>query len=110
MAGAVGKQASFNRTIEAGGPEFLTWEQVAGLLSKKAGRNVQIIKLPAWFARAGQEAMAPFSQSASNVLGLVKLVASFQPRWEAPSIVEEFDLPAQTTMAEYLDQNWSGAA
>ncbi|MGX9356657.1 SDR family oxidoreductase [Roseobacteraceae bacterium S113] len=109
MAGVVGRQASYNRTLEAGGPEWLTWGEVADLLSRKAGRKVRIVKLPGWFARSGQLMMKPFSSSAANVLALVHLVASHQPRWEAPDVVSEFDLPPQTTVAEYLDQNWSDA-
>ncbi|GFE65881.1 SDR family oxidoreductase [Litoreibacter roseus] len=110
MAGVVGKQASYNRTLEAGGPEWLTWGEVATLLSKKTGRPVRVVTLPAWFARLGQGMMTPVSPSAANILALVRLVASHQPRWEAPSVVEEFDLPPQTTVAEYLDRNWSDGA
>ncbi|MEM7488664.1 MAG: NmrA family NAD(P)-binding protein [Pseudomonadota bacterium] len=109
MAGVVGKQASFNRTLEAGGPEWLTWGEVAELMSAKAGRPVRVVKLPAWFARLGQAIVAPVSPSAGNILGLIKLVASHQPLWEAPDVVKAFDLPPQTTVAEYLDANWTPA-
>lgn len=100
MAGVVGKETSYNRIIEAGGPEWLTWATVAKLLSKKTGRKVRVVKLPAWFARLGQVIINPFSSTASNVLGLVKLVASHQPHWEAPSVISEFYLPPQTTVAQ----------
>lgn len=109
MAGVVGKQASFNRTLEAGGPEWLTWSDVAKLLSRKAGRKIRVVTMPGWFARAGQLLVQPFSPPAANILALVNLVASHQPHWEDPSVIEEFDLPRQTTLAEYLDQNWSDA-
>ena len=109
MSGVVGRQASYNRTLEVGGPQWLTWAEVAELLSEKAGRKVRIIKLPSWFARAGQLMVTPFSSTASNVLALMNLVSSHQPRWEASPVIEEFDLPRQTTLAEYLDQNWSDA-
>ena len=109
MSGVVGRQASYNRTLEVGGPQWVTWAEVAELLSEKAGRKVRIIKLPSWFARAGQLMVTPFSSTASNVLALMNLVSSHQPRWEASPVIEEFDLPRQTTLAEYLDQNWSDA-
>ncbi|UWR21213.1 SDR family oxidoreductase [Sulfitobacter sp. S190] len=107
MAGIVGKQASFNRTIEAGGPEWLTWAEVAVLLSKHAHRPVRAVKMPGWFARMGQLMMKPVAPSAASILALIHLVSSHQPKWDSAPIVEEFDLPKQTTLAEYLDQNWS---
>lgn len=76
MADVVGKQTSRNRTFEAGGPEYLTWGEVAELLSKKAGRRVRVKTLPAWYAWLGQWMMVPIWPSAANVLALVKLVAS----------------------------------
>lgn len=109
MAGVVGRPSSHDRIIEAGGPEWLTWGEVAELMSAKAGRHVRAVPMPGWFARVGQVTVGPFSASAGNVLALIKLVATHQPHWEAPSIVEEFDLPRQVTVAEYLDANWTAA-
>ncbi|MEM0948219.1 MAG: NmrA family NAD(P)-binding protein [Pseudomonadota bacterium] len=106
MAATVGKQAAHNRTIEAGGPEWITWGQVADLMSKKAGRKVRAVTMPAWFAAIGQALTQPFFPAASNVLGLTRFVAAYQPRWDSAPIVEEFDLPPQLTVAEYLDRNW----
>lgn len=109
MAGVVGKQAAMNRTIEAGGPEWLTWGEVAALMSRKAGRPVRVVPMPGWFAALGQRLVAPFSASAGNVMALIKLVATHQPRWEAPDVVAEFDLPPQQSVADYLDANWKPA-
>lgn len=110
MAGSVGREETYDRIIEAGGPQWLTWREVAELVSQKAGRKVRPISMPGWFAATGQSMMRPIMPSAYNVLGLVKLVASHQPRWEAPSIVDELGLPPQITVAEYLDRNWSSLA
>lgn len=107
MAGVVGKQAAYERTIESGGPAWVTWGELAELMSKKAGRKVRVIPMPAWFARVGQLMTRPFSASASNVLALVKLVAHYQPDWKSAPVVAEFDLPKQTSVAEYLDQHWT---
>ncbi len=106
MAGVVGKQAAYNRTIESGGPEWLTWTQVAELLSEKAGRKVRVVSMPAWFAAMGQAMMTPVWPSAAGVLGLVKFVSRYQPDWKSAPVVAEFDLPHQTTVAEYLDRHW----
>lgn len=109
MSAVVGQQASYNRTLEAAGPEWLSWSEVADLLSDKSGRNMRVVKLPGWFARTGQILVSPFSSTAANVLGLLNPVASHQPRWEAPQTTPEFNMPPQTTVAEHLDQNWPRA-
>ena len=107
MAGAVGRDDCLNHTIEAGGPEWVTWREVAEKLSRKVGHKVRPVPMKAWFAATGQTAMVPFMPSAANVLGLVKLVAAHQPRWGNPPIVQELNLPEQITLDRYIEQNWS---
>ena len=107
MAGAVGRQDCFDRTIEAGGPEWVTWGEVAEKLSRRAGRKVRPVLMGAWFAATGQALLRPLMPSAANVLGLVKFVAAHQPRWEAPAIVSELGLPEQITVDRYVKENWN---
>ncbi|MEM9840504.1 MAG: NmrA family NAD(P)-binding protein [Pseudomonadota bacterium] len=109
LAASVGREELYNRTIEAGGPEWLTWSDVAQILSKKTGRTVRTITLPAWFARIGQQAFSPVMPSAGNVLGLVRYLATDQPRWEAPEIVRQLNLPEQITVRQYIDENWGNS-
>lgn len=59
MAGTVGHQNALNRIIEAGGPEWITWAEVAELLAKKIDRNVRTLPIPAWFAGIGQSIVQP---------------------------------------------------
>lgn len=106
MAGMVGREDAYDQIIEGGGPEWITWAEVATLLSEKAGRKVKTLSMPVWLATMSQVLMKPFMPSAGNVLGLVKLVADYQPRWENPPVVKAFNLPPQITVADYLAQNW----
>lgn len=107
MVATVGHENAHNRIIEAGGPQWVTWNQIAELVGEKAGRKVKTIALPAWFAAAGQLLMRPFMASAANVLGLTKFVASYQPTWDSSPIVEEFGLPPQLTVKDYINRNWA---
>ncbi|MEM8796047.1 MAG: NmrA family NAD(P)-binding protein [Pseudomonadota bacterium] len=109
MAGVVGKQSAYNRTLESGGPEWVTWGEVAELMQKKTGRKIRVIPMPGWIANVGSKLMKPIWPSASNILALVKLVATHQPDWRSAPIVSEFDLPKQMTLSEYLDRHWSPA-
>ena len=106
LSASVGREELFNQTIEAGGPEWLTWADVAEKLSRKVGRPVRPVPLPAWFAATGQVLLTPLMPPAGNVLGLVRYLATDQPHWEAPEIVERLNLPNQITLDQYIDANW----
>ena len=106
LVGAVARPANGYRVIEAGGPEWLTWQQVAEAISVHAGRKVRAVPVPAGIARLGQLIARPFAPSAANVFGLLNFVATYQPRWEAPPVVDEFSLPPQTTLKAFLEENW----
>ena len=62
--------------------------------------------MPAWLLRINRALAAPFSPAAENMFALMGFVANFQPRWEAPSVVERFKLPKQMTVSDYLDANY----
>lgn len=96
-----------NLLIESGGPEWLTWKQIGDLVAAKAGRRkVRLIPVPPWAARMQQLMVRPFSAPAANMMALIGFVAAFQPRWDSAAAIQKLGLPRQTTLAEYLDQNY----
>lgn len=109
MVGGMLYEGSENLLIEAGGPEWLTWGEIAEIISRKVGRKVRVLPMPGWIARMNKALATPFSPAAANMFALMGFVASFQPRWEAPSVVKTFDLPKQLTLSEYLDANYEAA-
>ncbi|MEM7641106.1 MAG: NAD(P)H-binding protein [Pseudomonadota bacterium] len=105
LVGVIGRADAYNRIVEAGGPAWVTWGEVARLMSARVGRRVRVVAMPAWLAAIGQAMLRPWP-SASNVLGLVRFVAAYQPRWETPEAVAEFGLPPQISVSQYLDRTW----
>lgn len=105
MAASVSSPRTLRRTIELGGPEWLTWRDVADLFSQRLGRPVRPVTMPRWFANTGRLAAKPFSPSVSNVLALTTFVATYQPRWEDAPVVAELGLPPQQSVADYLDEH-----
>ncbi len=105
MAAAVEAPNMNRRTISFGGPEWLTWAQIAQLIGDRIDRTVRPVPMPAWLASAGRAATKPLSPSASNVLALVTYVARHQPRWNDADIVAELGIPPRQTVAHYLDQH-----
>ena len=93
--------------IEAGGPEWLTWREIAAIAAKKVGRKkIRIIPIPGWLARLNQAMARPFSASAANIFALMAFVAEYQPHWKSQQVVEKFGLPKQLTVSDYLDLNY----
>jgi uncharacterized protein YbjT (DUF2867 family) len=93
--------------IEANGPQWLTWRQIADTIAAKTGRKkVRIIPLPARVAWLNQTLARPFSPSAANIFALMGFVAEYQPRWDSAPVVKQLGLPQQWTLADYLDHNY----
>ena len=92
--------------IEASGPQWLTWRQIADTIGTKTGRKVRIIPLPAWLARLNQTIAQPFSAPAASLFALMGFVAAYQPRWDSAPTVRQLSLPPQLTLADYLDLNY----
>lgn len=105
MAGCVDHPDVHNVTIEAGGPEWRSWRELAGMLSERLGRPVHPVTMPAWLPAMGRASLKHIWPSASNVLALTQFVATYQPTWDASSWVERLGLPPQQTFASYLDEN-----
>ena len=97
--------------VEAGGPQWLTWRQIADTIAVRTGRKkVRIIPLPARLIRLNQALAQPFSASAASVFALMGFVAEYQPRWESAETVRTLNLPRQWTVADYLDHNYRRTA
>ena len=107
MVGGALYEGADNLLIEAGGPEWLTWGEIADIIGKKTGRTVKVLPMPAWMIAINRTLAAPFSPAAENMFALMGFVANHQPRWEAPSVVERFKLPMQMTVSDYLDANYA---
>lgn len=106
IVGAALYEGTDNLLIEASGPEWLTWRQIADIVGEKTGRKIKIIPLPAWLARLNQSLVTPFSRPVANIFALMGFVASYQPRWDSAPVVTRFNLPRQLTVADYIDANY----
>jgi len=106
LVGGALYEGADNLLIEAGGPEWLTWGEIADIIGRKTGRKVRVLPMPAWMIAINRALAAPFSPAAENMFALMGFVARHQPRWEAPSVVARFDLPKQMTVSDYLDANY----
>ncbi len=71
--------ATLNAQLEVGGPQWLSWRDVAALYAQVLGRPVRTVSSPGAVFRAQQWLMRPFSEAASNIMGLNRLASRTLP-------------------------------
>lgn len=107
LVGGAVYEGSENLLIEAGGPQWLTWREIAAIIAQKTGRKkIRLIPIPAWLARLNRAMVRPFSDSAANIFAMMGFVAAFQPKWDSTAAVKKLKLPKQLTVSDYLDMNY----
>ncbi len=94
--------AAANTTLAVGGPEALSWGQVADLAAAALQRPVSVVGTPAWVFSLQKTLMRPFSEAAANIMALNWLLA--QPREpESPAAAAALGVPL-TDAASFLKQ------
>jgi len=107
LVGGAVYEGSENLLIEAGGPQWLTWREIAAIIAQKTGRKkIRLIPIPAWLAQLNRAMVKPFSDSAANMFAMMGFVAAFQPKWDSVETVKKLKLPKQLTVSDYLDINY----
>ena len=62
------------KVVDVGGPEIYTYEKIARLALKKAGRPAKIIRLPRWLPRLLAGFVGVFSNRAFNLVSFMSIV------------------------------------
>jgi uncharacterized protein YbjT (DUF2867 family) len=76
---ALERDALRGATVEIGGPEILTWREVVDRYAAVLCRSVRALGVPSSVFRVQRRLLAPFSESASNIMGLQWLVGYDTP-------------------------------
>ncbi len=71
--------AAQGAVLDLTGPEVLSWGDVAALYATVLQRPVRVVSTPGWVFRMQQILMRPFSQAASNIMGLNWVAAHTRP-------------------------------
>jgi len=86
--------------FQIGGPEILTWEQVVSTYGSVLGRKIKPMYAPNGVFRVARFLFAPFSEGASNILGLNWLVGYDTP-YDARELASIFGVKL-TTAEQFL--------
>jgi uncharacterized protein YbjT (DUF2867 family) len=99
---AVGHPAAANQCFDIGGPERLSWGEVLAIYAKLLGRPVRGIPLrPPWVLRWLSTLLRPFSEAASNQLGILWSLAEQEITVASERVAELFNIRL-TSAEEFL--------
>jgi uncharacterized protein YbjT (DUF2867 family) len=100
-ARAVDEPALAGRIVDVGGPEVLTWRDVAATYQRLLGRNIRILGTPGAVYGAAAAALRPWAAVASDTMALNRLLATAETDWpEGGGGI--LDPRVMTTVADFL--------
>jgi uncharacterized protein YbjT (DUF2867 family) len=101
LAAAV-RTESGSGTADLGGPESLSWTDVAAIYQRVLGRRVRVVSQPAGLFAVPSRLVAPVAPSLAGVLGLNRLIATPETDWDTSETAERFGLGPMRTVAGVL--------
>lgn len=91
-------------TPEVGGPEVLSWQEVAGLYAEVLGRPVRVVSLPPAVFAVAQRAMTPVAPAAANVMGMNLFMGTSQTDWHTRATSDRLGVTDLRTVREVLTE------
>ena len=88
--------------LDVGGPEVLTWTDVARIFGEVLGRPVRIRTTPVGVFTAAQRVLARVAPSASNVMGLNRLLATSETPWDTTEVARRLGVHPMRTVEQVL--------
>jgi uncharacterized protein YbjT (DUF2867 family) len=88
--------------VDVGGPEVLTWTEVARIYGEILGRPVRVRTTPVAVLTVGQRALARVAPSASNVLGLNRLLGTAETPWDTAAVTRRLGVHPLRTVEQVL--------
>ena len=92
----------FDGPLDVGGPEVLTWTDVARIFGEVLGRPVRIRTTPVGVFTTAQRVLARVAPSASNVMGLNRLLATSETPWDTTEVARRLGVHPMRTVEQVL--------
>jgi uncharacterized protein YbjT (DUF2867 family) len=89
-------------TVDLGGPESLSWTDVAAIYQRVLGRRVRVDTQPASLFAVLSRLVAPVAPSLAGVLGLNRLIATSETDWNTSETAQRFGLGPLRTVEGLL--------
>ena len=94
--------APLTGAVDVGGPEVLSWTDVAGEYERVLGRPVRVVSVPAGVFRVARAALAPVAPAAANVMGLNLFMATDDTPWDTASTTAALGVGPLRTVRQVL--------
>lgn len=107
VVGSVGREDMQRAIFEIGGPQVLSWDEVLAIYARLLGKPIRALSVPQGAYRVLRALLAPFSEAASDIMGLNWLVGYDTP-YDASALALRLGL--QLTSAEQFLQRGGGGA
>jgi uncharacterized protein YbjT (DUF2867 family) len=101
LAGAVRRDTG-EGPVDLGGPEPLSWTDVAGTYERVLGRRVRVVSQPAGAFAVGQRVLTPVAPALAGVMGLNRLIATSETDWDTAGTAARLGLHRRRTVEEIL--------
>ena len=88
--------------VGLGGPESLSWTEVARIYERVLGRRVRVVSQPAGAFGVLQRAFTPVAPSLAGVMGLNRLIATSETDWDTSDTAQRLGLPTRRTVEQIL--------
>jgi uncharacterized protein YbjT (DUF2867 family) len=88
--------------VDLGGPESLTWTDVAEIYGRVLGRRVRVVSQPAGFFAVTQRVFGRVAPSLAGVMGLNRLLATSETDWDTTPAADRLGLGRRRTVEEIL--------
>jgi uncharacterized protein YbjT (DUF2867 family) len=88
--------------VEVGGPESLSWTDVAEIYGRVLGRRVRVVSQPAALFAVLQRLFAPVAPSLAGIMGLNRLMAVSETDWDTAAITDRLGVHDLRTVEQVL--------
>ena len=88
--------------MDLGGPEALSWTDVARIYERVLGRRVRVVSQPAALFAVLQRVFAPVAPSLAGVMGLNRLIATSETDVDTTATARRLGLDRRRTVEEIL--------
>ncbi len=109
LLAAVGAQHALGATLEVGGPEALSWQEVGDIYSELFGRRVATLSTPAQLYGALASASAKVSQAFANQMSLLWVLGQNETTLDSRILARRFGVSPMTAL-QYLTDKWQAGA
>jgi uncharacterized protein YbjT (DUF2867 family) len=81
-----------NRIIELGGPQVLTWQDVADIYADLLGQKIIKLAIPSFILNVCRVALHPFSPAGENIMSILFLLGQYDFVIDMTALSEEFSI------------------